>query len=123
MMPNWQFPQSTRQDRPLHKMTRKTVRQPSAPWFLGQSYPTAMRRFQHDAGPHDDARRSNFVLANPPFNVNAVGEERLKDSVGPGCRFPFGLPHTDNANGHLCFFDITAPTLPSGFPPGLAARW
>ena len=26
----------------------------------------------------------DFVLANPPFNVNAVDKERLKDSVGPG---------------------------------------
>src|SRR5208283_4748021 len=38
------------------------------------------------------------VLANPPFNVNAVDKERLKDMVGPGHRFPFGLPRTDNAN-------------------------
>jgi type I restriction enzyme M protein len=38
------------------------------------------------------------VLANPPFNVNAVDKERLKDMVGAGRRFPFGLPKTDNAN-------------------------
>jgi type I restriction enzyme M protein len=38
------------------------------------------------------------VLANPPFNVNAVDKERLKDMVGPGRRFPFGLPRSDNAN-------------------------
>jgi type I restriction enzyme M protein len=37
-------------------------------------------------------------MANPPFNVNAVDKERLKDSVGPGRRFPFGLPRADNAN-------------------------
>jgi type I restriction enzyme M protein len=42
--------------------------------------------------------RFDFVLANPPFNVNAVDKERLKDSAGPGRRFPFGLPRTDNAN-------------------------
>jgi type I restriction enzyme M protein len=42
--------------------------------------------------------RFDFVLANPPFNVNAVDKERLKDMVGPGRRFPFGLPRTDNAN-------------------------
>jgi type I restriction enzyme M protein len=30
--------------------------------------------------------------------VNAVDKERLKDSVGPGRRYPFGLPRTDNAN-------------------------
>jgi type I restriction enzyme M protein len=40
----------------------------------------------------------DFVLANPPFNVNAVDKERLKDMVGAGRRFPFGLPRTDNAN-------------------------
>jgi type I restriction enzyme M protein len=38
------------------------------------------------------------VLANPPFNVNAVDKERLKDMVGMGRRFPFGLPRSDNAN-------------------------
>ena len=48
--------------------------------------------------PHDATSRFDFVLANPPFNVNAVDKERLKDSVGPARRFPFGLPRTDNAN-------------------------
>jgi len=48
--------------------------------------------------PHNATSRFDFVLANPPFNVNAVDKERLKDSVGPGRRFPFGLPRTDNAN-------------------------
>ncbi len=48
--------------------------------------------------PHDATGHFDFVLANPPFNVNAVDKERLKDSVGPGRRFPFGLPRTDNGN-------------------------
>jgi type I restriction enzyme M protein len=48
--------------------------------------------------PHDATGRFDFVLANPPFNVNAVDKERLKDMVGPRRRFPFGLPRTDNAN-------------------------
>lgn len=48
--------------------------------------------------PHNATGGFDFVLANPPFNVNAVDKERLKDSVGPGRRFPFGLPRTDNAN-------------------------
>ena len=48
--------------------------------------------------PHDATGAFDFVLANPPFNVNAVDKERLKDSVGPGRRYPFGLPRTDNAN-------------------------
>lgn len=48
--------------------------------------------------PHAATGTFDFVLANPPFNVNAVDKERLKDLVGPGRRFPFGLPRTDNAN-------------------------
>src|SRR6266566_1266023 len=47
---------------------------------------------------HDATGRFDFALANPPFNVNAVDKERLKDSVGLGRRFPFGLPRSDNAN-------------------------
>ena len=48
--------------------------------------------------PHAATGKFDFVLANPPFNVNAVDKERLKDMVGPSRRFPFGLPRTDNAN-------------------------
>lgn len=48
--------------------------------------------------PHNATGRFDFVLANPPFNVNAVDKERLKDAAGPGRRFPFGLPRPDNAN-------------------------
>jgi type I restriction enzyme M protein len=48
--------------------------------------------------PHNATGRFDFVLANPPFNVNAVDKERLKDAVGLGRRFPWGLPRTDNAN-------------------------
>lgn len=48
--------------------------------------------------PHDATGAFDFVLANPPFNVNAVGKERLAKAVGEGRRFPFGLPRSDNAN-------------------------
>jgi len=48
--------------------------------------------------PHTATGKFDFVLANPPFNVNAVDKERLKDAVGPARRFPFGLPNSDNAN-------------------------
>ncbi|CAN5783176.1 class I SAM-dependent DNA methyltransferase [soil metagenome] len=48
--------------------------------------------------PHESTGRFDFVLANPPFNVNAVDKERLEGDVGQGRRFPFGLPRTDNAN-------------------------
>ena len=48
--------------------------------------------------PHSAVGQFDFVLANPPFNVNAVDKERLKDDVGLGRRLPFGMPRTDNAN-------------------------
>jgi type I restriction enzyme M protein len=47
---------------------------------------------------HNATGRCDFVLANPPFNVNAVDKERLEGDVGKGRRFPFGLPSADNAN-------------------------
>jgi type I restriction enzyme M protein len=43
---------------------------------------------------HRSGSKFDFVMANPPFNVNNVDKERLKDDP----RFPFGLPRTDNAN-------------------------
>src|SRR5439155_16709009 len=48
--------------------------------------------------PHQSTGKFDFLLANPPFNVNAVDKDRLKDQVGPRRRYPFGLPRTDNAN-------------------------
>jgi len=48
--------------------------------------------------PHEAVGKFDFVLANPPFNVNAVDKDRLASDVGPGRRFPFGVPRTDNAN-------------------------
>jgi type I restriction enzyme M protein len=36
----------------------------------------------------------DFVMANPPFNVDRVDKDRLKGDP----RFPFGLPRADNAN-------------------------
>ena len=36
----------------------------------------------------------DFVMANPPFNVDRVDRERIKDDP----RFPFGMPRVDNAN-------------------------
>jgi type I restriction enzyme M protein len=44
--------------------------------------------------PHDALGRFDFVMANPPFNVDGVDKARL---VGDP-RFPFGLPSTDNGN-------------------------
>ncbi|HEX5747237.1 MAG TPA: class I SAM-dependent DNA methyltransferase [Archangium sp.] len=48
--------------------------------------------------PHNLVGRFDFVLANPPFNVNNVDKERIRDAVGSGRRFPFGIPKPDNAN-------------------------
>jgi len=48
--------------------------------------------------PFDAVGKFDFVLANPPFNVNAVDKDRLASDVGLGRRFPFGVPRTDNAN-------------------------
>lgn len=36
----------------------------------------------------------DFVMANPPFNVNGVNREDLKGNT----RFPFGMPSIDNGN-------------------------
>jgi type I restriction enzyme M protein len=43
---------------------------------------------------HDSAGAFDFVMANPPFNVNKVDKAKLEDDL----RFPFGLPKPDNAN-------------------------
>ena len=43
---------------------------------------------------HKIIGKFDFHLANPPFNVDRVDKDRLKDDP----RFPFGLPRTDNAN-------------------------
>lgn len=67
--------------------------------------------------PHTAIGQFDFVLANPPFNVNAVDKERLKEMVGAGRRFPFGLPRTDNAN-YLwiqLFYSSLNPTGRAGF--------
>ncbi|PAW77869.1 MAG: hypothetical protein B9S32_09725 [Verrucomicrobia bacterium Tous-C9LFEB] len=48
--------------------------------------------------PHDAVGKFDYVLANPPFNVDGVDKERIASDVGPKRRFPFGLPRTDNGN-------------------------
>lgn len=44
---------------------------------------------------HNSTGRFDFVMANPPFNVDKIQKERLKDDKA---RFPFGMPRTDNGN-------------------------
>jgi type I restriction enzyme M protein len=43
---------------------------------------------------HKSVGKFDFVMANPPFNVDKVDKERIKDDP----RYPFGLPNADNAN-------------------------
>jgi type I restriction enzyme M protein len=43
---------------------------------------------------HKSVGKFDFVMANPPFNVDKVDKERIKDDP----RYPFGLPKADNAN-------------------------
>jgi type I restriction enzyme M protein len=44
---------------------------------------------------HDAAGSFDFVMANPPFNVNGIDKSKLE---GDTRRFPFGLPRPDNGN-------------------------
>ena len=44
--------------------------------------------------PHKSVGKFDFVMANPPFNVDKVDKERLKDDP----RYPFGMPKNDNGN-------------------------
>ena len=43
---------------------------------------------------HNSVGEFDFVMANPPFNVNGVDREKIKDNP----HYPFGAPTTDNAN-------------------------
>lgn len=44
---------------------------------------------------HTSPGKFDFVMANPPFNVNNIDKERIKDDTS---RFPFGMPRADNGN-------------------------
>lgn len=46
--------------------------------------------------PHNLLGKCDFVMANPPFNVNKV--DKNKEFVKTDPRLPFGLPKADNAN-------------------------
>jgi type I restriction enzyme M protein len=43
---------------------------------------------------HTSRGKFDFVMANPPFNVDRVDKDRLKDDP----RLPFGMPRVDNGN-------------------------
>ncbi len=62
---------------------------------------------------HDSLDKFDFVMANPPFNVDKVDKERLKDDP----RFKIGIPTVDNAN-YLwiqIFYSSIAPNGRAGF--------
>ncbi|MFC2153112.1 N-6 DNA methylase [Actinomycetota bacterium] len=44
--------------------------------------------------PFNSVGEFDFVLANPPFNVNSIDKERIKDDK----RYPYGIPTVDNGN-------------------------
>lgn len=64
---------------------------------------------------HNMAGRCDFVMANPPFNVDGV--DKSKDGVKNDRRLPFGLPKTDNANYLWIsyFYAYLNPTGRAGF--------
>jgi len=43
---------------------------------------------------HKSLGKFDFVMANPPFNVDGVDKEKIKDDK----RFSYGIPKPDNAN-------------------------
>lgn len=44
---------------------------------------------------HTAVGKFDFVMANPPFNVDRIDKERIKDDTA---RFPLGMPNRDNGN-------------------------
>lgn len=44
---------------------------------------------------HNCVGKFDFVMANPPFNVDKIDKEKLKDDTR---RFPLGMPRNDNGN-------------------------
>lgn len=43
---------------------------------------------------HQSVGKFDFAMANPPFNVNGIDKERIKDDP----RFSYGIPRNDNGN-------------------------
>jgi type I restriction enzyme M protein len=44
---------------------------------------------------HKGVGKFDFVMANPPFNVDRIDKSRIKDDTA---RFPLGMPNVDNGN-------------------------
>ncbi len=49
----------------------------------------------YDQDAQDSIGAFDFVMANPPFNVNGVDREKIKSDRA---HYPFGVPSVDNAN-------------------------
>jgi type I restriction enzyme M protein len=64
---------------------------------------------------HNLVGKADFVMANPPFNVDGVNKEI--DTVKKDPRLPFGLPKNDNANYLWIqyFYGYLKPTGRAGF--------
>jgi len=62
---------------------------------------------------HESLARFDFVMANPPFNVNNVDKERIKDDP----RLALGVPNVDNANyiWIQTFYSALSPRGRAGF--------
>ncbi len=63
--------------------------------------------------PYDNVGGFDFVMANPPFNVDKVDRSKLAGDP----RYPFGLPKADNANYLWIqqFYSALAPGGRAGF--------
>jgi type I restriction enzyme M protein len=63
--------------------------------------------------PHRSVGKFDFVMANPPFNVDKVDKERIKSDP----RYPFELPKSDNGNylWMQIFYSTLTPTGRAGF--------
>ena len=62
--------------------------------------------------PHDSVGRFDFVMANPPFNVDRIDKAKLEDDP----RFP-DLPNADN--GNYIWIQLFATALERERPRGL----
>lgn len=50
---------------------------------------------------HDMLGRCDYVMANPPFNVDSVDTKKVEAHVGEDDRLPFGLPGTNAKTGAI----------------------
>ena len=68
---------------------------------------------------HNCLAKFDYVMANPPFNVNGVDKEKIKNDK----RYELGIPSNDNANYLWIdnFFSALKPTGRAGFVMSAAA--